>query len=106
MQILFALLTLAILISLGFLARRLNILSKEHTKGLSAFVYYFALPALFFSKIAQMDLRNFDQNVAIFIGSLLPTIAIVTILSGGYVFNYGSVGGGDFSPPSVRKSIF
>lgn len=86
MQILFALLTLAILISLGFLARRLNILSKEHTKGLSAFVYYFALPALFFSKIAQMDLRNFDQNVAIFIGSLLPTIAIITILSGGYVF--------------------
>ncbi len=80
MQILFALLTIAFLIALGFLARKLNILSAEHTKGISSFVYYFALPALFFSKISRIDLYDFNQNVAIVLGSLLPIAVIVTVL--------------------------
>lgn len=77
MQVLFSLLTIAILISLGFLARKLGILSREHTKGISSLVYYFALPALFFVKIAQMNLWDFNQNFLIIIASLLP-IAVIT----------------------------
>lgn len=85
MQILFALLTIAFLITLGFLARQLNILSREHTKGISSFVYYFALPALFFAKIAKMNLWDFDQDLMILVGSLLPIAAIVTVLLFAYL---------------------
>lgn len=88
MQILFALLTIAFLITLGFLARKLNILSKEHTKGISSFVYYFALPALFFSKIARMNLSDFNQNLTIVIGSLLPIAVIVSVLLVFYIFKF------------------
>lgn len=80
MQVLFSLLTIAILISLGFLARKLNILSQDHTKGISAFVYYFALPSLFFAKIANMDLWGFTKNFQLIAGALLPTIVITSIL--------------------------
>lgn len=86
MQILYSLLSIANLIALGFLARKLNILSKEHTKGISSFVYYFALPALFFAKIANMDLSDFNQNFIIILGSLLPIATIITFLLIFYVF--------------------
>ena len=86
MQVLFSLLTIAILTSLGFLARKVNVLSEEHTKGISSFVYYFALPALFFAKIANMDLWDFNKNFQIIIGSLLPTIIITSLLFIIYIF--------------------
>lgn len=81
MQVLFSLLTIAILIALGFLARKLDILSREHTKGISSFVYYFALPALFFAKIAQMNLWDFRQNLVIISASMLPIVVIISALS-------------------------
>ena len=80
MQVLFSLLTIAILISLGFLARKLKILTQEHTKGISSFVYYFALPALFFAKIANINLWSFNKNLQIVIVSLLPIMAITSVL--------------------------
>ncbi|MFW2365787.1 MAG: AEC family transporter [Desulforhopalus sp.] len=86
MQVLFSLLTIAILISLGFLARKLSILSKEHTKGLSSFVYYFALPALFFVKIANLDLWDFNKSFLVIFASLLPTLIITAFLFIIYVF--------------------
>ncbi len=86
MQVLFSLLTIAILISLGFLARKLRILSREHTKGISSLVYYFALPALFFVKIAQMNLWDFNQNFLIIIASLLPIALITSFLIILYIF--------------------
>jgi len=87
MQVLFSLFTIAILIALGFLARKLSILSEEHTKGISSFVYYFALPALFFTKIANMNLWDFHEDFIIIIGSLLPIAVIITCLLIFYVLN-------------------
>lgn len=78
MEILFALLVLALVIILGVLSRYFNIITKDQTKGLSSFVYYFALPALFFVEIAKMDLGNIDYNI--FLGSLLPIFVIVFFL--------------------------
>jgi malonate transporter len=80
MPVLFSLLTIAILVALGFLARKLDILSQEHTKGISSFVYYFALPALFFAKIANMNLWDFNQNLVIIFASLLPILVITFLL--------------------------
>ena len=80
MQVLFSLLTIAILIALGFLARKLRILSEEHTKGISSFVYYFALPALFFAKIATMNLWGINKNIQIVCASILPIIIIIFLL--------------------------
>jgi len=87
MHVLFSLFTIAILIALGFLARKLSILSEEHTKGISSFVYYFALPALFFTKIANMNLWDFHEDFIIIIGSLLPIAVIITFLLLFYVLN-------------------
>jgi len=80
MQVLISLLTIFILITLGFLSRKLNILSREHTKGISSFVYYFALPALFFVKIANMNLFDFQKNFVIIVASLLPIVVILIFL--------------------------
>lgn len=85
MQVLFSLLTIAILIALGFLARKREILSQEHTRGISSFVYYFALPALFFVKLSNMNLREFN-DYQILVGSLLPIFSIVTLLYLAYIF--------------------
>lgn len=78
MEILFALLVLVLVIVLGVLSRYFNLLTKDQTKGLSSYVYYFALPALFFVEIAKMDLGIIDNNI--FLGSLLPIFAIVFFL--------------------------
>ena len=86
MQVLFSLLTIAILISLGFLSRKLSILSKEHTKGLSSFVYYFALPALFFVQIANLDLWDFNKSFIVIFASLFPTLIITVFLFIIYLF--------------------
>lgn len=78
MEIFFALGVIAIVAFLGWLSRRLNILSKENTRGMSSYIYYFALPALFFPKIAQMDLANLNGEIVL--GSLLPIFSILIFL--------------------------
>ncbi len=49
-------------------------------------VYYFALPALFFTKIANMDLSDISKDFIIFTGSLLPIATIIVFLLVFYVF--------------------
>jgi len=78
MQIFFALGVIAVVAFLGWLARKLNILTKENTRGMSSYIYFFALPALFFPKIAQMDLASLDGEIIV--GSLLPLFSILLIL--------------------------
>jgi hypothetical protein len=78
MEIFFALGVLAIVVFLGSLARRLQIISPENTRGMSAYIYYFALPALFFPKIAMMDLATLNSKIII--GSLAPIFALLVIL--------------------------
>jgi len=52
------------------LSRKTRIFSSEHIKIISSFVYYFALPSLFFVSISNTDLLSIDYQVAL--GSLLP----------------------------------
>jgi len=74
MEILESLIVILIVALLGMLSRKTRIFSSEHIKIISSFVYYFALPSLFFISISNTDLLTIDYQVAL--GSLLP-IAIV-----------------------------
>lgn len=75
MEIFTALGILAIVIVAGFASRKFEVLSRADALGVSAFIYYFALPALFFVKIAEMDIPGI--NLEIFWGSLTPLLLIV-----------------------------
>lgn len=78
MQIFNALFVLIPIVIAGSLSRKLNILSSDHLKGLSSFIYYFALPALFLEKIANLNLVEINPNIAL--GSLLPiTICLILL---------------------------
>ena len=59
-----AIIPLLILISLGFLSRKLNILKTGDERILSAYVYYFALPSLFFIEISKI---KFTKEILLFI---------------------------------------
>jgi len=52
------------------LSRKIGIFSKENIKVISSFIYYFALPSLFFVSISNTDLFSIDYQVVI--GSLAP----------------------------------
>jgi len=73
-----SLLTMAAVIGAGWLGRRSKILSVENTEVLSKFVYYFGLPALFFIKIARLNLS--DIPGAVILGSLGPIGALLLLL--------------------------
>ena len=79
MEIFFALGVLAVVVFLGWLARKTGVLSDEHTRGMSSYLYYFALPALFFSRIARTDLPSIDVDIAV--GSLTPIFTLLAILA-------------------------
>ncbi len=76
MEILESLFVILIVALLGMLSRKTRIFSAEHIKTISSFVYYFALPSLFFVSLSNTDLLAIDYQVAV--GSLLP-IAIVLL---------------------------
>lgn len=74
MEIFESLIVILIVALLGMLSRKTRIFSSGHIKTISSFVYYFALPSLFFVSLSNTDLLSIDYQVAL--GSLLP-IAIV-----------------------------
>ena len=78
MEVLKSLLTILILILLGSLSRKTKIFSKEHVKTLSSFVYYFALPSLFFVELMNLDLFSLDYYVIL--GVLLPILLVLLVL--------------------------
>lgn len=74
MEVLNSLMVILIIALLGMLSRKTRIFSSEHIKTISSFVYYFALPSLFFVSLCNTDLLAIDYRVVA--GSLLP-IAII-----------------------------
>jgi len=78
MQIIYSLGIIAPIVLLGILSRRLQIIPKEDSKVLSFFVYYFALPALFISKIAKINISTLEPKIVS--GSVLPIILLVAFL--------------------------
>ena len=66
-----AVIPLLILIFLGYLSRKINILKAGDERVLSAYVYYFALPSLFFVAISEI---RFNESILLFIlGGVAPT---------------------------------
>jgi len=82
-EIVESLFVILIVALLGMLSRKTGIFSGEHIKTISSFVYYFALPSLFFVSLSNTDLLTIDYQVAI--GSLLPIAIILFAL---FVFKF------------------
>jgi len=78
MEILKSLFSILILALLGVLSRKVNIFDRDHIKVISSFVYYFALPSLFFSSLAKTDIFSIDYEIII--GSVLPVFLLLLIL--------------------------
>jgi len=69
---------LYILIGLGFFGRRSSLLPHEAGRHFNAFIYYFALPALFFVKISQIDISSIKSELIV--GSIAPIVLLVLLL--------------------------
>jgi predicted permease len=78
MEVLNSLFTILIIVALGISSRKTNLFDKEHVKTLSSFVYYYGLPALFFTQISALNLATLDLHLITV--SVLPIIAIITLL--------------------------
>jgi len=77
-EILESLVVILIVALLGMLSRKTSIFSAKHIKTISSFVYYFALPSLFFVSLSNTDLSAIDYQVAV--GSLLPIVILLIVL--------------------------
>ena len=73
------------LIALGWVARRFSLISDRSTSILNSFAFYFALPALFFTSIYQMNFNVFLNT------SLLLAVIIPILISASLAFIYASV---------------
>jgi len=77
-EILESLVVILIVALLGMLSRKTGIFSAKHIKTISSFVYYFALPSLFFVSLSNTDLLAIDYQAAV--GSLLPIVILLIVL--------------------------
>lgn len=74
---------LLILISSGFISKKLNILKKGDERVLSAYVYYFALPSLFIVIISEV---KFTKEILTFIlAGILPVVISIFIYTAIYI---------------------
>jgi len=72
-----------LLMGMGFLSRKLGILKSGDERILSAYVYYFALPALF---LVVMTETNFTEGTLRFIfAGIIPILAALTIYVSLYI---------------------
>ncbi len=78
MEALKSLFTIGVMVLLGITSRRTGIFDKTHVKTISSFVYYFALPSLFFVQLSKTDL--FGLDLKILIGSILPILLVLLLL--------------------------
>lgn len=85
MEILNSLIVILIVALLGMLSRKMRIFSSEQVKIISSFVYYFALPSLFFVSLSNTDLLSIDYKVAL--GSVLPIFILLLALYALKFFN-------------------
>lgn len=85
MEIISVLAIIAFVVFAGWLARRFQILSTVDALGLNSYVYYIALPALFFVELAKLDI--FQIDVLIFIGTAAPILLLLALLTIIYAFH-------------------
>ncbi|MCW4020513.1 MAG: AEC family transporter [Candidatus Bathyarchaeota archaeon] len=75
-----------LLIGIGFLSRKMEILKRGDERVLSAYVYYFALPALFFVNMAETELT--EEALRFVLAGIVPVLLVTSI----YVLTYGILG--------------
>ncbi|MFC1770757.1 AEC family transporter [Candidatus Margulisiibacteriota bacterium] len=79
MNIFSSTINLAIILSIGIMSRKLNVLQKNDAKVLSSYVYYFSLPALFITKISGLSITKGSSGLII--GSYFPIfIGLILLL--------------------------
>ena len=66
-----------LLIGIGFLSRKIKILKSGDERVLSAYVYYFALPALFFVNMAEIDFNS--EVLRFMLAGITPIPIVLTI---------------------------
>ena len=71
-----------LLLGLGFLSRRINLLRSGDERVLSAYVYYFALPALFFINMSEIHFTS--ETLRYMLVGDIPILIVVII----YVLTY------------------
>ena len=68
---------IVLLIVAGLLSRRMGVLKSGDERVFSAYVYYFALPALFFINIAEI---GFTSEILIFMfAGIVPIFVVLTV---------------------------
>ena len=78
MEVLKSLFTILIIVALGISSRKTKLFDKEHVKTLSSFVYYYGLPALFYTQISALDLAILDLHLITI--SVLPVLGTILLL--------------------------
>jgi len=72
-------LPLFLLMALGFLARKANLMKEGDQRTLSAYIYFFALPSLFFINLAE---TRFDRIIVMFVGAgIIPVVVVFLLLT-------------------------
>ncbi len=80
LHMIFIMLPLFCVIFLGCLAERFTILPKETSSCINQFVYWFSLPLLRFSILAQMRIEQISWGITVgFIGGMMLTQALVAL---------------------------
>lgn len=81
--ILLTIIPILLLMGTGFLSRKLGILKSGDERTLSAYVYYFALPALFFVNMTE---TNFTEGTLRFmLAGIIPILIALTIYTSLYL---------------------
>jgi predicted permease len=68
-----------LLIGMGFLSRKKGILKAGDERVLNAYLYYFALPALFFVNMAEADFTA--ETFRFVLAAMLPILAVVAVFA-------------------------
>lgn len=66
-----------LLMGLGFLSRKIGVLKSGDERILSAYVYYFALPALFMVDLANVNFN--EENMRFIVAGIIPILAALAI---------------------------
>jgi predicted permease len=69
---------LLLLIGIGFISRRIGVLHAGDERVLSAYVYYFALPALFIVDLAETNFFA-TETLSFIAAGILPVLVVLTV---------------------------
>ncbi len=72
-----------LLMALGFFSRKFGILKSGDERVFNAYVYYFALPALFLVNLAEIDFTM--ENLTFALAGIIPVILIIAIYAIFYI---------------------